>query len=53
MSKTSRKIFRGFKLKPELNKKLVLEAGKTRRTQTAIVELALEEWFKVKRGLAA
>lgn len=44
-----RKVHRNFKLPPDLNQKLVKEAAKTRRTQTAIIELALGEWFRIKR----
>jgi predicted transcriptional regulator len=44
------KVHRNFKIEQSINNKLVKEAAKTKRTQTAIVELALAEWFKVKRG---
>jgi predicted transcriptional regulator len=47
----SNKVHRNFKLTPELNAKLVKEAGKTKRTQTAILELALAEWFRIKRSI--
>lgn len=46
------KAHRNFKLNPQLNARLVKEASQTRRTQTAIVEMALEEWFKLKRAAA-
>lgn len=47
---TKLKVHRNFKLEPALNDKLKREAAKTSRTETAIVELALQEWFSVKRG---
>jgi len=51
MKRTSKlKVHRNFKLDPELNAKLKREAGKTSRTETAIVERALQEWFAVKRN---
>ena len=43
------KIHRNFKLQPTLNKKLKQEAAKNNRTETAVVEMALAEWFKFKR----
>jgi hypothetical protein len=45
------RVHRNFKLPPDLNAKLVKEAAKTHRTQTAILELALAEWFRIKRSV--
>lgn len=46
---TKLKVHRNFKLEQELNEKLKRESVKTARTETAIVELALKNWFSVKR----
>lgn len=43
------KVHRNFKLEPSLNEKLKRESTKTARTETRIVELALAEYFAVKR----
>lgn len=44
------KVHRNFKLDPDLNARLKREAGKTAKTETAIIERALQEWFAVKRN---
>jgi predicted transcriptional regulator len=43
------RVHRNFKLPPDLNQLLETEAVKTMRTQTAIVEMALREWFAINR----
>lgn len=48
-----RKMQHNFKLHPKLGERLRREAQRTRRTQTAIVEMALEQALKCKRGEAA
>jgi predicted transcriptional regulator len=52
MKKEPRKVHRNFKIPQYLHDRLVKEAEKTRRTQTAIVELALEAWFRTKQQAA-
>lgn len=42
-------MHRNFKLCDRLDGLLKKEAAKTKRTQTAIVEIALAEYFAVKR----
>lgn len=47
--KTKRfKVHRNFKLNPKLNDMLVKLAAKERRTQTSLVETALERMFSLK-----
>lgn len=53
MKTGSRKIMRGFKLEPKLTELLRREAAKQRRTQTAVVEMALEAWFAQKSNAQA
>lgn len=49
MKTESRKIHRNFKLAPAMDARLRKEAAKTRRTQTAILEMALELFFSSGR----
>lgn len=45
MKHGARKIHRNFKLQPKLNEALKRIAKRTHRTQTAIIEMALEEFL--------
>ena len=47
--KRANKIPRLFKLTSAMDLAIRKESKKTHRTQTAIVEMALMEWFKLKR----
>jgi len=49
MKTETRKVHQNFKLDPKLDRQLKKEAEKTRRTQTAIVEMALESFLNVRR----
>lgn len=49
MKKAPQKIHRNFKIPAVLDGKLRKESEKSKLTQTAIVELALTQWFAVKR----
>lgn len=44
-----RKVPRLFKINPALDARLDYESKKSRRTKTAVVELAMEKWFSSKR----
>ena len=48
-TKSKNKIPKLFKLTPAMVKLIAKAADKTSRTQTKIVELALAEYFAVKR----
>lgn len=45
------KVMQVFRLHPELVAKLGKESSKTNVNKTRIIELALAEWFKVKRAV--
>lgn len=46
------KVHRNFKLVAGVNARLKKEAQRLRRTETSIVEQALEEWLNIKRPSA-
>lgn len=47
--KQASKVHRNFKMKADIEKKLRKESKKTGASQTWILELALAEYFAVKR----
>lgn len=51
--KGDNKVVRNFRIDPRLNERLKKESKAQRRTETAIVEIALENLFGIGQSVAA